>query len=1618
MESRSHFGTNLSHSFSMPSLAEGSEPISEAEELLEVKTLKERGDEAMHIHDYGEAVKLYNEALEIDDKNVEVLMARTAAYLEEGDFIRALRDTEQMILIEADNPEVYKLQGITLFHMHQNRESINALLTALDLDPDNAEDITDHIAAVVGNICNLSIDLAETLLDMDAYKKLSEVGVCLFQAKKYDICVKVLESAQKFQTNQKGITMRVLLTMANAHSAMKHSEQAISLYQECLSTAIATHEQIYQTKALVNIATLYLESGDLHQAIVYYEKLLHLESELIEEFGTEDHIPDFWTRELQCGLHLNLSIAYKSIGNMHCAVVHARQYTNLLDKYNLTGKIIGESYHNAGMLNEILGNYKEALKNYEMYLKNSKEAGDKKGVAQAYGCLGSVYASLRNWKLSVTYHDQYIAIADKSKDTRMMTISREMLADTYMLKGDYEAAVQNYEAMYNACIRTDYRGKATALCKMGNAFRDLKRKQYSIHYYEQAYDLAQDYFYSDIQTLCEFNIACIKQHSTQMMDIELARKHFSKLIPYLEMKIREHQDEDTHCPLEYHQQLSQCYDGMQSVLAKLGNKDECLQFAEMYRRRHLTQQPGYLASLSLGLTSYSHGSVLEVWSPDRINRLVSQQSAYVLFYSLIDSHLLLWVLAPGQGVVRFYSRKAEDDKNMVQQVKDTLDEMREYTDRKSLQSSCENRCLPPKDLELELVRKKNLMLGKTDSDLKKTTSEEDASMEKPLKTPARRLFDLLLAPVEDILIKLEPKSPLIIIPDKQLHHCPFGILQDWYSRYLYDRFRITYLPSLLALEKVINNELNHLREKDDLEFERTQARKGGLSKVLSLMMPSASTTPGENSSVASSEAIIDLKKVSNPRLVTSSMSRGKTPVKDNTKLSDDLNKVSTRQSTQILPGISEFSGTEAASLQHLPVEKLNPTISVLSPRPVIGYPVLPDKMLNIHNYSTLTTRTSTGTDITTSAQCITQFEQVSSQDRCMVIGNPMLPEKLMLHGREWRPSLLDLDWARQECKTIASYLDVDAITGCEATKERFLQDAPKATVLHIASYGCYKEGLLVFSPSPVQLEEGPPKESSYLVTVEDILDLKLSAQLVVLNVGYSPYRLKETINPGYELAGAFLAAGAECVLVYGWPLPNEAVNKFYFHFYANLQSGTYLTAATTTALQAVREDNRFSEPYYWCPFLLVGKDVMVNLKEIRHSQLDQTLDKTEKTVEEEIGQEILNPKSSLPKVPVREDHLLTLQSLLGTILYHHTKQPHVVPELIDLLDSSLKRLHTEELNQQTTNLSLHLTGSIGGLDLLKCLGFHFQAKGATLSNPYVVYPHWNRDELLVPCYDALRAVSEITKDTTCTERIHSMLPLSQDMVSLIIDLTSITKHAPEIQLKVNDLSVRPLWQNPSVKKTLNAIGFHQIGLLLNFNRTPQNKTLLTAVLQLFLALSAYKSQVLLYRLDVNLLGKPGTTKAIKPTMLQEVGRLPSLTPLLLPRNQLRMSTPWLSRAEKADEMDEKVKLARGKSDLDERYTEYQERARTWHQITVVAQANESLSKFGRPRTTPTKVKVLPGASASRERIPVQREHMMGIPEVDQRRDYAQYVLQQRLNNIDLRHRNDVMKLYLPYIQST
>lgn len=182
-------------------------------------------------------------------------------------------------------------------------------------------------------------------------------------------------------------------------------------------------------------------------------------------------------------------------------------------------------------------------------------------------------------------------------------------------------------------------------------------------------------------------------------------------------------------------------------------------------------------------------------------------------------------------------------------------------------TECESRALPLKNSNLEAMRKKYLMLNKSVKNKTEEKSSKNESETKSEKSAERRLYDLLFSPVEDILTKMGKNSPLIIVPDKILHHCPFGLLQDFLNRYAFQRFHLTYLPSLLLLDKVIGNELSHLRAQDDLAFERTQNKKGGIFKIMKRTsisgdFPTISSLSGE------SAGVVNPKRVSHPRLVT------------------------------------------------------------------------------------------------------------------------------------------------------------------------------------------------------------------------------------------------------------------------------------------------------------------------------------------------------------------------------------------------------------------------------------------------------------------------------------------------------------------------------------------------------------------------------------------------------------------------------------------------------------------------------------------------------------------------------------------------------------------------------
>ena len=143
---------------------------------------------------------------------------------------------------------------------------------------------------------------------------------------------------------------------------------------------------------------------------------------------------------------------------------------------------------------------------------------------------------------------------------------------------------------------------------------------------------------------------------------------------------------------------------------------------------------------------------------------------------------------------------------------------------------------------------------------------------------------------------------------------------------------------------------------------------------------------------------------------------------------------------------------------------------------------------------------------------------------------------------------------------------------------------------------CIQEGLLVFAPNRDVSGENPPTMHAYVVTVEEILRLRLVARLVVLSCGFGPHE-RDFVDDGHLLANSFLVAGAQCVVSMLWAVPNKALDKFYYNFYSCLQKGNYVTTAVTYATTCLRKDDR----YVCCSIFAVIELVLPNIASFPHA---------------------------------------------------------------------------------------------------------------------------------------------------------------------------------------------------------------------------------------------------------------------------------------------------------------------------------------------------------------------------------------------------------------------------------
>jgi CHAT domain-containing protein len=181
-----------------------------------------------------------------------------------------------------------------------------------------------------------------------------------------------------------------------------------------------------------------------------------------------------------------------------------------------------------------------------------------------------------------------------------------------------------------------------------------------------------------------------------------------------------------------------------------------------------------------------------------------------------------------------------------------------------------------------------------------------------------------------------------------------------------------------------------------------------------------------------------------------------------------------------------------------------------------------------------------------------------------------------------------LQYAFAESKSVASiYPKSVTLAGSAAREANVKRLLPEFEFLHFATHGILdphdglRSGLLLAAE---------PRESSNdgILQAREIASMSLSAHLAVLSACQTG-RGDERLGDGLlGLAWAFQSAGVPRVVASLWNVDDAATRALMTAFYAALKSASRVDEALRTASATLRKDPRYSSPYYWAPFQVIG----------------------------------------------------------------------------------------------------------------------------------------------------------------------------------------------------------------------------------------------------------------------------------------------------------------------------------------------------------------------------------------------------------------------------------------------
>lgn len=194
-------------------------------------------------------------------------------------------------------------------------------------------------------------------------------------------------------------------------------------------------------------------------------------------------------------------------------------------------------------------------------------------------------------------------------------------------------------------------------------------------------------------------------------------------------------------------------------------------------------------------------------------------------------------------------------------------------------------------------------------------------------------------------------------------------------------------------------------------------------------------------------------------------------------------------------------------------------------------------------------------------------------------GNKQIVRTVPLRG-----SFTPLPASLREVSALAKLYGIHPYLGNEAKESKAKTEGQKTRILHFATHALFEPSHGMYSGIVLAEEKG---EDGFL-EAREIMDLDLQADLVVLSACETA---RGQIHRGEGLIGlswAFFVAGCPSTVASQWKVADESTAELMATFYRHLGAGENKAEALRQAQLHLLRSRKYSHPFFWSPFILIG----------------------------------------------------------------------------------------------------------------------------------------------------------------------------------------------------------------------------------------------------------------------------------------------------------------------------------------------------------------------------------------------------------------------------------------------